>query len=60
MPVGVAAVAEVPGVSPALAAIAGSRIGGVFTAYIFPASTAGSKAAPFANPGIVLQVDKQP
>lgn len=60
MPVGVAAVAEVPGVSPALAAVAGSRIGGVFTAYIFPASTAGSQAASFANPGVVLQADKQP
>src|SRR2546423_2619413 len=63
MPVGVAAVAEVPGVSPALAAIAGSRIGGVFTAYIFPASSPGSKApqtAAFTNPAIVLQVDQQP
>jgi hypothetical protein len=60
MPVGNAAVAEVPGSTPALAAIAGSRIGGVFTAYIFPASTAGSKAASFANPGVVLQTDKQP
>jgi hypothetical protein len=60
MAVGVAAVAEVPGVSAALAAIAGSRIGGVFTAYIFPPSTAGSQGAVFANPGIVMQVDKQP
>jgi hypothetical protein len=60
MPVGSAAVAEVSGVSPALAATAGSRIGGVFTAYIFPASTAGSKAASFTTPGIVLQADKQP
>jgi uncharacterized protein DUF4397 len=60
MPVGTAAVAEVSGVSPALAATAGSRIGGVFTAYIFPASTAGSKAASFTTPGIVLQADKQP
>jgi hypothetical protein len=60
MPVGNAAVAEVPGSTPALAAIAGSRIGGVFTAYVFPASTAGSKAASFANPGVVLQADKQP
>jgi hypothetical protein len=60
MPVGTAAVAEVSGVSPALAATAGSRIGGVFTAYVFPASTAGSKAASFATPGVVLQADKQP
>jgi hypothetical protein len=60
MPVGTAAVAEVSGVSPALSATAGSRIGGVFTAYIFPASTAGSKAASFATPGVVLQADKQP
>ena len=60
MPVGTAAVPEVSGVSPALSATAGSRIGGVFTAYIFPASTAGSKAAPFTTPGVVLQADKQP
>jgi hypothetical protein len=60
MPVGVAAVAAVPGVSPDLAAIAGSRVGGVLTAYLFPASTAGSQAASFASAGIVLQVDKQP
>lgn len=60
MPVGNKAVAEVPGVSAALAAIAGSQIGGVFTAYIFPASTPGSKAASFAAPGVVLQADKQP
>jgi hypothetical protein len=60
MPVGTAAVAEVPGVSPALSATAGSRVGGVFTAYIFPASTAGSKAASFTTPGVVLQADKQP
>ncbi len=63
MPVGTAAVAEVPGVSPALAATAGSRIGGVFTAYVFPASTAGSKApqtAAFTAPAVVLQADKQP
>jgi hypothetical protein len=60
MPVGTAAVAEVPGVSAALAATAGSRVGGVFTAYIFPASIAGSKAAAFPNPGVVLQADKQP
>jgi hypothetical protein len=60
MPLGSAGVAEVPGVSAALAPTAGSRIGGVFTAYIFPASTAGSKAASFAAPGVVLQADKQP
>jgi hypothetical protein len=60
MPVGVAAVAAVPGVSPDLAAIAGSRVGGVLSAYIFPASTTGSQALAFATPGIVLQVDKQP
>jgi hypothetical protein len=60
MPVGTAAVAEVPGVSAALSPTAGSRVGGVFTAYIFPASTAGSKAASFPNPGVVLQADKQP
>jgi hypothetical protein len=60
MPVGTLAQPEVSGVSPALVATAGSRIGGVFTAYIFPASTAGSKAASFATPGVVLQADKQP
>ena len=60
MPVGTAAVAEVPGISAALSPTAGSRVGGVFTAYIFPISTAGSKAAQFATPGIVLQADKQP
>jgi hypothetical protein len=60
MAVGTAGVAEVPGVSPALAPTAGSRIGGVFTAYVFPASTAGSKAASFTTPGVVLQADKQP
>jgi hypothetical protein len=60
MPVGSAAVAEVPGVSAALAPTAGSRVGGVFTAYIFPISTPGSKATQFATPGIVLQADKQP
>jgi hypothetical protein len=60
MPVGTAAVAEVPGVSAALSPTAGSRVGGVFTAYIFPASTTGSKAASFATPGVVLQADKQP
>jgi len=60
MAVGTAAVAEVPGVSAALAATAGARIGGVFTAYIFPSSTPGSKAASFAAPGVVLQADKQP
>jgi len=60
MPPGTAAVLAVPGVSGALSATAGARIGGVFTAYIFPASTAGSQAAVFANPGVVLQADKQP
>jgi hypothetical protein len=63
MPVGTAAVAEIPGVAAALAATAGSRVGGVFTAYIFPASTVGSKApqtAAFTTPAVVLQADKQP
>jgi hypothetical protein len=63
MPVGTAAVAEIPGVAAALAATAGSRVGGVFTAYIFPASTVGSKApqtAAFTAPAVVLQADKQP
>lgn len=63
MPVGTAAVAEVPGVSAALAPTAGSRVGGVFTAYIFPASTPGSKApqtTAFTTPAVVLQADKQP
>jgi hypothetical protein len=63
MPVGSAAVPDTSGVSPALAAIAGSRIGGVFTAYIFPASTPGSKApqtSAFTAPAVVLQADKQP
>jgi hypothetical protein len=64
MPVGTAAVAEIPGVAAALSATAGSRVGGVFTAYIFPASTPGSKApqtpAAFTTPAVVLQADKQP
>jgi hypothetical protein len=63
MPVGTAAVAQVPGVSAALAPTAGSQVGGVFTAYIFPASTPGSKApqtTAFTTPAVVLQADKQP
>ena len=52
---GSAAVAEVTGVSGALSALPGSRIAGsIFTGILFPASTSGSKAASFANPGVVL------
>ena len=56
---GSAAVAEVTGVSGALSALPGSRIAGsIFTGILFPASTAGSKAASFANPGVVLVPDR--
>jgi hypothetical protein len=52
---GSAAVAEVAGVSGALSALPGSRItGSIFTGILFPASTAGSKAASFTTPGLVL------
>jgi hypothetical protein len=61
MPAGAAFVAEVPGASGALDPVAGSRISGsVFTAYIFPPSVAGSKAAAFGTPGIGLAIDKNP
>jgi hypothetical protein len=61
MPPGAAFVAEVPGASGALDPVAGSRISGsVFTAYIFPPSVAGSKAAAFATPGVGLAIDKNP
>ena len=56
---GTPAVAEVTGVSGALAALPGTRIAGsIFTAILFPASTTGSKAASFANPGMVIQADR--
>ncbi len=56
---GSAAVAEVAGVSGALSALPGSRIAGsIFTGVLFPASTAGSKAASFAAPGVVLVPDR--
>lgn len=56
---GSAAVAEVTGVSGALSALPGSRIAGsIFTGILFPASTAGSKAASFASPGVVLMPDR--
>jgi hypothetical protein len=61
LPPGAAFVAAVPGTSAALDPIAGSRISGsVFTAYIFPPSVAGSKAAAFATPGIGLTIDRNP
>jgi hypothetical protein len=56
---GSAAVAEVTGVSGALAALPGSRItGSIFTGILFPASVAGSKAASFATPGLLLMPDR--
>lgn len=61
LPSGAALVPAVPGVSGQLDPIAGCRISGsVFTAYIFPPSVAGSKAAVFATPGIGLTIDKNP
>ena len=63
MPVGAALVQAVPGVSGQLDPVAGSRISGsVFTAYIFPAAVAGSKAALPGNatPGVGLTIDKNP
>jgi hypothetical protein len=61
LPPGAPLVAAVPGVSGQLDPVAGSRISGsVFTAYIFPPSVAGSKAAAFATPGIGLTIDKNP
>lgn len=60
-PTGSAAVAEVTGVSGALQAVAGCRISNsIFTAILFPASVAGSKAASFTSPGLVILTDKQP
>ena len=59
MNTGSAAVAEVTGVSGALSALPGSRItGSIFTGILFPISTPGSKAAPFAAPGVVLVPDR--
>jgi hypothetical protein len=61
MPAGAAAVAAVPGGAGALAPLAGSLISGsVFSAYIFPPSVAGSKAAAFAAAGVGLTIDKNP
>jgi hypothetical protein len=61
IPAGAAFVPEVPGASGALDPVAGSRISGsIFTAYIFPPSVAGSKAASFAAPGVGLAIDKNP
>jgi hypothetical protein len=52
---------EVPGVSGALDPVAGSQISGsVFSAFVFPPSVAGSRAAPFATPGVSLGIDKNP
>lgn len=60
-PAGTAAVAEVPLVSGALQATAGCRIASsVLSAYLFPISVVGSKAASFTTRGIVFVVDKQP
>lgn len=60
-PTGSAAVAEVPGVSGALSAIAGCRVTGtVLSAILFPISTAGSKAASFTTQGIAFLVDRVP
>jgi Domain of unknown function (DUF4397) len=59
MATGSAAVAEVTGVSGALAALPGSRIAGsIFTAVLFRASVSGSKAASFTTPGIVMVPDR--
>jgi hypothetical protein len=53
------AVAEVTGVSGALAALPGTRIAGsIFSAWLFPASVSGSQAASFANPGVLIQSDR--
>jgi hypothetical protein len=61
MPAGAAAVPAVPGGAGALDPLAGSRISGsIFTAYIFPPSVAGSKAAVFAAAGVGLTIDKNP
>jgi uncharacterized protein DUF4397 len=61
MPAGSDFVPEVPGASGALDPVAGSReSGSIFTAYIFPPSVAGSKAANFPNPGVGLAIDKNP
>lgn len=60
-PTGSAAVAEVSGVSGALAATAGCRVSGsVLSAILFPISTAGSKAPSFTTQAIVFLFDKQP
>ncbi len=56
---GIAAVAEVAGVSGALAALPGTRIAGsIFTGILFPASVAGSKAPSFTTPGVVVMADR--
>jgi uncharacterized repeat protein (TIGR01451 family) len=60
MPAGAAFVAETP-TTGALDPLAGSLISGsIFTAYIFPPSVAGSKAASFASAGVNLAIDKNP
>lgn len=61
MPAGTPFQPEVPGVSGALDPVAGSRISGsVFSAFLFPASVAGSKAPSFTTPGINLSIDRNP
>jgi hypothetical protein len=61
LPAGAAYQAEVPGVSGALDATAGSRISAsVLSGFVFPPSVAGSKATSFANPGVSVSVDKNP
>lgn len=60
MPAGAPFVAETP-TTGALDPLAGSLISGsIFTAYIFPPSVAGSKAASFASAGVNLAIDKNP
>jgi len=60
MPAGAAFVAETP-TTGALDPLAGSQISGsVFTAYIFPPSVTGSKAANFTTSGVNLAIDKNP
>jgi Domain of unknown function (DUF4397) len=61
MPAGSAFVPAVPGGAGALDPVAGSRISGsVFSAYIFPPSVAGSKAASFTTAGVGLAIDRNP
>ena len=60
MPAGSPFVAETP-TTGALDPLAGSLISGsIYTAYIFPPSVTGSKAAAFAAAGVNLAIDKNP